>query len=61
MGYRKMSGTIYYIHLYAWTIYYWFMYKEKHFGMDSFIVTSIVCFIISFWSNMKYQKNRDRD
>lgn len=61
VGYRKMSGTIYYIHLYVWTIYYWFMYKEKHFGMDSFIVTSIVCFIISFWSNMKYQKNRDRD
>lgn len=46
--YRSMSATIFYLHLYVWTIYYWIVYGEKHFGLDSFIVTSVACLIIAW-------------
>lgn len=45
---RKMSTSMYFIHLYIWTFYYHLVYGEKTFGLDSFLVTSSVAIVISF-------------
>lgn len=44
---RSMSTTIYLIHMYIWTFYYFIVYGQKTYGLDSFLVTSIVAFTIS--------------
>lgn len=44
---RKMSTITYFIHMYIWSVYYILVYREKRYGMDSFIVTSIACVLIS--------------
>ncbi len=46
--FRNMSTIIYLIHMYIWSFYYKIVYGEKTFGIDSFLVTSIVSTIISF-------------
>lgn len=43
---RKISSVIYFIHMYVWTAYYMLVYKEKTFGMDSFIFTTMVSCLI---------------
>lgn len=58
---RKISTYNYFIHLWIWTIYYTLVYKEKHFGLDSFIVTSLLSFAISILiiaAKNKVQKRR---
>ena len=55
---REMSTEIYLIHLYIWTIYYKITYNTKTFGMDSFLITTITCLIISFI--IVYYKNKRR-
>lgn len=45
---RKMSTIIYLIHMYIWTIYYLIRYGQKTYGIDSFLITSIVSCIIAF-------------
>ena len=45
--YREGSGIIYFIHMYVWTIYYWIMYREKRFGIDSFVATSLISTLLS--------------
>ena len=47
-SYRKISTYIFYLHLYIWTAYYSLVYGEKHFGMDSFIVTCISTIVVSY-------------
>ena len=44
---RKMSTVIYFIHMYVWTIYYMIIYGEKTYGMDSFVVVSIVSMVLA--------------
>lgn len=39
---RKMSTAIYFIHMYIWTGYYMLVYKTKTYGMDSFLITTVV-------------------
>ena len=52
-GCRKMSSYIYYLHLWIWTIYYMIVYGEKRFGLDSFIVVTIITtFISALWYRM---------
>ena len=45
---RKMSTIIYLIHMYIYTFYYLIVYKQETYGIDCFIVTSIISFILSF-------------
>lgn len=44
---RKMSTVIYFVHMYIWTFYYMLVYREKTYGIDSFLVTIAVCLAIS--------------
>lgn len=45
---RKISTDMYFFHMWVWTVYYVIVYQEKHFGMDSFLVTTCTCIILSF-------------
>lgn len=44
---RKMSTVIYFIHMYIWSIYYTLIYGEKTYGMDCFVVTMVICLLVS--------------
>lgn len=44
---RYMSTSIYLIHMYIWSFYYKIFYEKVTYGMDSFIVTSVVAVILS--------------
>lgn len=44
---RKLSTNIYLIHMYIWTFYYSLVYKNIHYGWDSFIVTAIISVTVS--------------
>ena len=54
---RAMSTTIYLIHLYIWSIYYKVVYGEKTYGLDCFLVTSFMAFLISF-AHYRYTRSR---
>ncbi len=45
---RSMSSTVYFIHLYIWTIYYMCVYHQKTYGLDSFLFTAILSCAIAF-------------
>lgn len=45
---RKFSTIIYLIHMYVWTIYYSIVYKEIAYGLDSFLVTSVISLVIAW-------------
>ena len=44
---RNMSTIVYLIHMYIWTLYYMLIYGEKTYGLDSFIVVSLVSSIFA--------------
>jgi hypothetical protein len=46
--FRKMSTVIYFIHMYAWSIYYKLIYGETTYGFDCFAVTACICILIAF-------------
>lgn len=54
---RRMSIIIYLLHMYIWNFYYKIFYGEKHYGMDSFIVTSAVVIILSFSYSLTKEKS----
>lgn len=58
---RSASTAIYLIHMYIWSLYYFAVYKEKTYGMDSFLFTAIVSLILAFiyfyFLNNKSKKN----
>ena len=54
---RKLSTVIYLIHMYVWTFYYMIVYREKTFGWDCFIVTTLISFIIGL---MYYQFEKNK-
>ncbi len=55
---RKMSTTVFLIHLYIWTAYYMVVYGTKTYGADSFIVVSMVSALISIFVWIVYNKNK---
>lgn len=64
---RKMSTTIYLVHMYVWTIYYKIVYGGKTFGADSFFVTAIMAVVIALIGlfidekrNLAKEKNGNR-
>lgn len=44
---RKVSTIIYFIHMYIWTAYYMLVYGQKTYGIDSFLVTTIISSILA--------------
>ncbi len=44
---RNISMVVYFIHMYIWTFYYSLVYKQKTYGLDSFLVTAIVFFLVA--------------
>ena len=56
MAFRNMSTTIYLIHLLVWTGYYMSVYGTKTYGLDCFVVVSIVSTMIAYgyyWMNQR--------
>ena len=45
---RKISTDMYLMHLYVWIIYSALVDGEKRYGLDSFLVTTAVCFAIGW-------------
>ena len=43
---RRCSTVMYFLHLWVWTLYYICVYGEKKYGLDSFIVTTCMSFIL---------------
>lgn len=54
---RHYSTTIYFIHLWVWTIAYSILYKEKVYGLLMWIVTSAGSMLVAITTN-KLQKRR---
>lgn len=54
---RNMSSIIYLTHTYIWTFYYCFVYGQKTYGLDSFIITSCVALAVSAF--VVFVKNRE--
>lgn len=44
---RKMSTVIYFIQMYVWSFYYMFIYGEKTYGVDCFLMTTVICLIVA--------------
>ncbi|MBR4026765.1 MAG: acyltransferase family protein [Lachnospiraceae bacterium] len=44
---RNMSTIIYFIHMYVWSFYYKIIYRQKTYGINSFLITTIVSCIIA--------------
>lgn len=44
---RKMSTIIYFVHMYIWSFYYMLVYGEKTYGVDCFLVTIVICSVLS--------------
>ena len=58
---RSMSTSIYFIHMYIWTIYYKIVYGKKTFGWDSFLVTSIIAVVSSYIYFVISKNQREKD
>lgn len=46
---RKASTVIYLVHMYVWTFYYFFVYGEMTYGIDSFVMTSVLSCVIALF------------
>lgn len=57
---RNVSTYIYFLHMYIWTGYYTFKYGQRTYGLDSFMVTLIVSFIISVSFVYLWNKKKQR-
>lgn len=64
--FRKMSTGIYFIHLYVWTLLYYFLYGEKTFGAKIFLLTLLVTAALSLVyalffvkKKMKHKENKE--
>lgn len=44
---RKMSTIIYLVHMYIWSFYYVLIYGKKTYGIDCFLVTIVICLVVS--------------
>ena len=45
---RNLSTKIYLVHMYVWTAYYLAVYGETTVGLDCFVITTTVSFLISY-------------
>lgn len=43
---RKLSVVLYFLHMYIWTFYYAAVYRQKTFGLDCFLVTTLICILL---------------
>ena len=54
---RKSSLIIYLIHMYVWNFYYMIIYGKIQFGIDSFLVTSIISILTAITYLFLKEKN----
>lgn len=55
---REMSIILYFIHMYVWTFYYTLVYGQATFGMDSFLMTTLVSLVFAYLLTMfRYRRN----
>lgn len=45
---KHLIMVMYLVHMYIWSFYYFIVYGEKTYGLDSFIVTSVLACGVSF-------------
>lgn len=50
---RRLSVVLYFLHMYVWTFYYAIVYGEKTFGLDSFLMTTLICVLIGVIYNFR--------
>ncbi|MBR5288597.1 MAG: acyltransferase family protein [Clostridia bacterium] len=43
---RRLSTLLYLTHMYVWTFYYVLVYGQKTYGLDAFVVTTLVCLVL---------------
>jgi hypothetical protein len=56
---RKLSSTIYFIHMYVWTIVYMIFYHRQSFGTGIYLSVSIISTVIAFiWHQLKKAFNK---
>lgn len=57
---RTISTVIYFTHMYIWTFYYTLIYHTKTYGVDSFVVTTIVAVLAGYiyLRFINYKKSR---
>lgn len=54
---RNISMIIYFMHMWGYSLYCMFVYKKMLFGMDCFVITSLITFIIAIvYVKYKYRK-----
>ena len=57
---RKISTVVYFIHLYIWSFYYIIVYGKKTYGLDCYLVTSVVCLLIGvIFTEISKYKNKN--
>lgn len=54
---RQISSSVYFIHMYVWTIIYMVIYHKQTFGLAIFIKVSIVSLLVSYFWHI-YQNKR---
>lgn len=56
--FRSMSSSIYYIHLYVWTLAYMILYGSKTYGFKIFMITAVtsgtIAFLYWYFSKQKH-------
>ncbi|MCR4754325.1 MAG: hypothetical protein K5868_02225 [Lachnospiraceae bacterium] len=62
---RAHSTVIYLIHMYIWSLYYKIVYGQKTFGLDSFLITSVIALTIAvlyYYGTefLRYRTNKKR-
>lgn len=55
---RKLSVVLYFLHMYVWTFYYIAVYGQKTYGLDSFLVTTLICIVLGLIYSLREQKHR---
>lgn len=46
--FRKMSRVIFFIHMWVWSFWYTIVFGQKTFGLEAFIVTSVISSILAY-------------
>lgn len=57
---RKLSVVLYFLHMYVWTFYYTAVYRQKTFGLDSFLATTLICILLGLIYSWLGQSRRQR-
>lgn len=57
---RKLSTVMYFLHMYVWTFYYTMAFGKKNFGLDSFLITTVVCIVLGLVYHFLTKKTTEK-